>query len=134
MTNAGNDGRLGSPLTKTDVLAVYFPHITRNINTAIRWGFPSWAAVRISEHLAGKVTFVELIGLVKEDLCDQVGWLSIITWVILSALATGATMYARQKTRYLSNRIAQLESSIDPNRTSSGLMSDGTTHPRDKTE
>lgn len=121
-------------LSTAELIAVNVPHITAVLNTALRFGLPSWAVVEMSKNLAGKTTFVELLALVKSDLDQQVGWLTLVIWVVLLGLAGGAIWYARYKTRYLSARVAQLERAIDKSRTSSGLGEDGSTHPRDKTE
>jgi hypothetical protein len=82
--------------------------------------------------LAGKRTIADFI----------VGWFgdgSGLT-ITLSFSATAiATLWAiierklrHRKVEYLGKRNTKNEQLIDPNRTSSGLLPDGTTHPRDK--
>jgi hypothetical protein len=91
---------------------------------AIRWP----AAVVLSiwlgvPHLAGRKTEAIVLFWVQElGTIDAVPWLLA---VLTSAWAIAERALRRQKTEYLSGRIAQLETAIDPGRTSSGLAKTG---------
>jgi hypothetical protein len=51
--------------------------------------------------------------------------------LVVIVLAFGERKLRLRKTRYLQGRIRELEQRVDPNRTSSGLLEDGSSNPKD---
>lgn len=65
--------------------------------------------------------------------------LADVKFALTLSLAGGAAIWAsferlakQRKTKYLQDRIIELETIIDPNRSSSGLTRSGGTNPRDR--
>jgi hypothetical protein len=79
--------------------------------------------------LAGQETFVALK---LAFLADSKVALSVIMTGMAGAWALGQTWLRHRAVAQLQSKNKELETSIDPKRTSSGLTPAGTTHPRDK--
>lgn len=103
-------------------------------NNVIRYG--AWLGIayyayRSIDALAGETTSLEFFHLVTfEFLSKSLPW-----WVLTMALGLWAILersIRKRKTEKLTNRIEELETKIDPQRTSSGLSATGDTHPNDE--
>lgn len=97
---------------------------------ATKWIVLGWFGVLIARALAGQETTAEFVLSIFSNLGAS-------RWPYL-LLAGGLAMWAllerrerRRKTAYLTNRIRLLEQKIDPNRSSSELLSTGETRQED---
>lgn len=99
------------------------------VSAAVIWGFTEVSSIfETIASVAGTVdSFVHLVELLA--LGDILPW---ILTICASIWAFVEIRLRRNKTIYLAKRISELEKQIDQNRTSSGLLSDGRTHPNDK--
>ena len=103
------------------------------LNNLIRYG--AWVLIArygylSIEALAGETTSLNFLHVVTfEFLSRTLPW-----WILTIAFGYWAfrqTRLRKQKTEQLTARIKELETRIDPNRTSSGLLPSGDTHPDD---
>ena len=101
------------------------------IALAIRFGFPSWAAVKIAEALAGKTTLAN-VGIEVFRGYNFLGWLAALIIAVAITWALLERGLRKRKTVYFQRRIKRLEKQIDPNRSSSMLTEAGDTNPKDK--
>ncbi len=109
--------------------------LTNLINKVARFGFLGWLVYQLRymvEALAGKDTSAVFVvdwfsgtrcGLAVSGALALAG--VAVTW------AVGERFFRRRQNRRMSGTIQRLESRLDPDRSSSGLEKDGTTHPRD---
>lgn len=108
------------------------------IKAVCKYGWPVWCmyfVFRIVEVLAGKATFASFFMSIAVSVFGN----DKIFKVILCVLAGGGIVYGEGQRRLrrrdierLTPRPRQLESLIDPNRTTSGLTTQGTTRPEDR--
>lgn len=96
----------------------------------VKLGIPAWALVEIMPYLAGKETTV-MMYLEGTMFSKSSSWVTfaiivLLLWAILER------RLRQSKTVTLTERIAELETRLNPNRTSSGLTPQGLTHPKDK--
>ena len=82
-----------------------------------------------ADSLAGKVTFVDAsFSFTKRP--GSMWWAALAGVMIVWAF--GERRLRRRKIRSMEKYIKDLETTIDPARSSSGLLSDGTTNPEDE--
>lgn len=100
---------------------------------AAAWVFAAYCLWGILDSLAGRTTDVSV------SLKGAISLLADLKFAVTITLAGAAAAWAaierwlRHRTiRNLQSRIRELETAVDPGRTSSGLTEKGTTHPRDK--
>jgi hypothetical protein len=103
--------------------------IGRTVVVTIGWGWAIYCAKEMVISLAGQETFVALK---LAFLADFKVALSVIMTGVAGAWALGQNWLRHRVVAQLQSKIKELETSIDPKRTSSGLTPVGTTHPRDK--
>jgi len=87
-----------------------------------------WIGLQAIEALAGKTTVTNFL------VNFLMGWDTSLEWILFVVAllyATGQQRLRRRTTRLLERRIRELETRIDPDRKSSGLLSTGETNPRD---
>lgn len=115
-------------------------HLTEHIFSTI------WLALRLGAYVAisyiGYLAIKELAGqttvahFLLAFFTSEEGGKDTLIWIASTVLATGWAVGERKLRHYkvsqLSKRIHELESRFDPGRSSSGLMSSGETHPRDR--
>lgn len=106
------------------------------LTALIRWGALVWIAsyaVQAVGYLAGHDTLISVVVayLTETD--------SGITITLSLSVGAGASLWAagerklrHNKVEYLQRRIIELETMIDPNRTTSGLTPEGRTSPHDE--
>lgn len=90
-----------------------------------------WFLVLIVRALAGRLTYSEieiLVGTLGEASGPVPAWGVAIAAIVYGYLQRREKL---RKTENLQGRITELETRIDPNRSSSGLLKDGTTNPED---
>lgn len=81
--------------------------------------------------LAGETTYLEVFNSVTVELLSK----SLPWWAVTTVFALWAILersLRKRKTKKLTKRIERLETKLDPQRTSSGLLSTGDTHPNDE--
>ena len=81
--------------------------------------------------LAGETTYLEVFNSVTVELLSK----SLPWWAVTTVFALWAILersLRKRKTKKLTKRIERLETKLDPQRTSSGLVSTGDTHPNDE--
>lgn len=102
-------------------------------NNLIRYG--AWIAIArygylSIEALAGETTSLNFLHVVTiEFLSRSLPWWALT--IFISYWAIKQTRLRKKKTEQLTARIKELETRIDPNRTSSRLLPSGDTHPDD---
>ena len=81
--------------------------------------------------LAAETTYLEIFNSVTVELLSK----SLPWWALTTVFALWAILersLRKRKTKKLTKRIEHLETKLDPQRTSSGLLSTGDTHPNDE--
>lgn len=81
--------------------------------------------------LAGETTYLEVFNSVTVELLSK----SLPWWAVTTVFALWAILersLRKRKTKKLTKRIERLETKLDPQRTSSGLVPTGDTHPNDE--
>jgi hypothetical protein len=104
------------------------------IRTAIRWAgiaIVAWFAKEAVTSLAGQNTSV-LVSFVLNALVDIKFALAVTLGLVGMGWAFVERAFRYRKVEYLQGRIRQLETRIDPNRSTSGLTPGGKTNPQDK--
>jgi hypothetical protein len=91
-----------------------------------------WCLVQISRSLAGQITVAEI-----QVLVEAFGKFSgpLPAWLFGGAGVLYGYFQRREKLRkttYFQDRIRELETRVDPTRSSSGLQTDGSTNPEDE--
>lgn len=122
----------GNTATNDAVNIAHINQIYRSVRTFFRCAGAVGVAyfmVAALAPFAGKDTAVSL----------ALSFLADVKFAITVALAGGAAAWAvvervlrQQKTQYLQDRIIELETKIDPKRSTTGLTRIGTTNPNDR--
>ena len=102
-------------------------------NNLIRYG--AWLGIArygylSIDALAGETTSLRFLHVITFEVLSR----SLPWWILTIALgfwAVKETREKKRKTEKLTVRIKELETILDPNRTSSGLLPSGDTHPDD---
>lgn len=91
-------------------------------------GYYIW---QIFKELAGKTTITDIVlkYIISEDGYNGVPWLLVVIFGLWAGLERSLR---KRKTKYFQGRVTELEKRLDPNRTTSGLLETGDTHPKDR--
>lgn len=127
--------RAQTPANRTIVTVSLIERFFRWATAATKWGalvlIARYAALAI-QGLSGHTTeasFTVVVELVKRTAADE------LVWVLLAALGIAYGVYQKRLRRRTiaeySGIFPELERGVDPNRSSSGLLPDGTTNPND---
>ena len=106
----------------------------RTLRTAIRslFGFGCvYMAAQAVGALAGQSTSVA-VNLALQAFAEVRFALAVTLMGCAAAWAVAERMLRYRKVEVMATRLRELETAIDPNRTSSGLTPSGRTHPQDK--
>ena len=106
--------------------------LIRRIAPLVCLAYLGWCLVRIVQSLAGQVTIAEI-----QILVEAFGKVSgpLPAWGFGCAGILYGYFQRREKLRkttYLQGRIRELETRVDPSRSTSGLQTDGSTNPEDE--
>ena len=121
--------KTGDNVARSDMTLFFFDRVYSLVAIALRYGIPSYAAIKIAEALAGKTTLANIAMYFAQNNSDQ---LQYFVWGMLILWAVAERWLRKQKTRYLHRRILDYEMRLDQNRSSSHLTEAGDTHPEDR--
>lgn len=107
---------------------------TAVLETALKYGAyvaMAYYAKEAIEALAGKTTLVNaVVGFLGQQSIGGIIQKTVMLVAIVWAMTERRER--RRKTRYFSSRLQKLEIELDKKRTSSGILPDGTTNPKDR--
>lgn len=130
------NGQNGAPKTPASAVALLLDRGFSFGQSAVKWGAIAYMAYQgqlALGHLAGKSTVANLfVSYITDTASGATVSISISISVVACAWAYGERKLRYEKVNYLQDRIKGLELRFDPNRSSSGLTTEGRTNPNDE--
>ena len=119
------------PAARKFIVWIEFFRTIRRVTPYIAYFGIAYCLYLSIDAIAGTTTSLNFIHTISLKLLDRsLPWWALTICFVLWALWERSLR--RRKTQTLTTRIQELETRLDPNRTSSGLLDTGDTHPDDK--